>query len=126
MPAFQGGRRGRVGLNGTRNGNAISLFAPGGFGGNDNLFSPGAPYMDFSGFSYTDGFDNFNLYWTGVGTLLRECSTLPGEACQGSATDGIAVGFTAARATVPEPGILALIGIAAVGVVVTQWRKKRG
>lgn len=107
-------------LTGARNGLAIALLAPGAFAGNDDLVSPNDPHVTYSGFSFSDGSDSFNLYWSG--TDYRECSTLPGAGCLGAATDGPAVILQFAQA-VPAPGSLSLVGLGLLALLLASAQR---
>lgn len=104
-----------TGIRGTRNGVAISgLVPPGGLGSNDNLLSPNAPYLDFSGISYTAGGMDYNFFYSGG------CS--PPQVLEVSTNNSVtACGFplsltvTPATAAVPEPWSAALLGAGLIG-----------
>lgn len=58
-----------TGLTGTRNGIAAMLAPTGSLGGNDNLFKPGADFVDVNGFAYVAGGTQFNVFRAGPSAL---------------------------------------------------------
>src|SRR5262249_28782638 len=55
-------------LSGTQDGLPMTLLAPDGFYGNDNLLRfPGNPRLNGNGLSWSAGTEQVNLYWVGSG-----------------------------------------------------------
>ena len=106
-----------VGLNGTRNGEAMNaLLLPGTYdasgGGtlfSDNLLFPDNPFLDLSGFTFHAGNDRYNVY-----QQLGQYYDLAGIDCAAFCGDpghlGTAIDFTASL--IPEPATTALLAIA--------------
>ena len=63
-------------LVGTRTGLAVTLLAPGSFGGNDNQLSPTPQYLTNDGFSFSAGGLDYNVYLGSATNRYRECSTI--------------------------------------------------
>ncbi len=106
-----------TGVSGTRNGASLTLDPS--FGGADDELGPGTPQTSFAGISFSDGTNEFNVFWNGSG--YSECSTLPGAGCNGNDSDGTPVSFTAT--TVPEPAPMAML---ALGLAALAVRRQRG
>lgn len=116
--AFSGGHATITGITGAVNGTAIAslLSTNPGYAGNDNiLFSPGTPYLDDFGVSFSlTGGDTVNMYY-GNGVCNMYDST--------SSIDSYEASFTLTPIAAPEPGTLSLLALGALGLLVL--RKKR-
>ena len=108
-----------TGVSGTRNGASLTLDP--GYAGADDELSAGTRQTSFAGISFTDGTNDFNVFWNGAG--YSECSTLPDAACTGLDSDGTVISFTASAAAVPEPAPVAML---ALGLAALAIRRKRG
>ena len=94
-----------------------------GFASADNQFNPTAPYVDFSGISFSTGtHGDFNFADAGGGNLVLVSSILnPGGTLDGPVTELSRVEVTATSA-VPEPANAAflLAGLGMMGVMVKR------
>jgi hypothetical protein len=98
-------------ITGNRNGQSMTLLPLNFFDGNDNRLFPGSPTLDFSGFSFTAGGVNYNVYFNsfaccGGTTAYYETST--------ETVLGTQISFAS---SVPEPSsfVLLVSGLVAIG-----------
>jgi hypothetical protein len=115
-----------TGISGTYNGNAItSLFAPGGFQGNNNILHSGSPQLDILGFAFSVAAlpRNVNIYYDAVGGS-DFCPTRPGY-CDYHEPGAIDTPIAFSATLTPLPAALPLFatGLGAVGLL--GWRRKR-
>jgi hypothetical protein len=117
-----------TGITGDRNGISITaLSAPGSLGGNDNLLSPGAPFVDNNGITYTAGGVSYNVYLStnanSACSGVLEISSLNSDVACGRPTQ-VSLDVTPSAAGVPEPASLALFCSALAGLGWTRRQKK--
>jgi len=97
-------------LSGAQDGDAMTLLAPGGYAGNDNLLFTPPPSLDVDGLSFSilSGSILYNIYYdSGLGEYL-ECNSVDDGGCETGA--GTVVQFSLTPAPSPEPGTLVLFG----------------
>jgi hypothetical protein len=121
-----------VGLSGLRNGAAMNALFPAGTysasgGGiliSDNFLFPSNPFLDTGGFTFHAGSDRYNVYNTGGIYYDLAGADCGGATCGQPGHLGTPVSFSISQ--VPEPGSLALMGVAALAMlsVGTRERKK--
>ena len=122
-------------ISGTRNGQPIlTLFAPGGYDGNDNLLyfpaggdnPEGNAYIDFNGFSYTTAEGNFNPWACGT-----SCAEDPPEYDEEHGTPNptgstIITSFSMTQESAPAPipgaGALSYLAVLFGGLAVFRRR----
>ena len=114
-----------TGISGTTNGSAItglSSYA----GADQQWFYPTAPYVDFSGISWSIAGDAFGLGWTGAVYGLAQQSINPGGTCCGDNPLNLSVLETGKFVgTTPVPATLPLFvsGGGLLGGLL--WRRKK-
>jgi hypothetical protein len=101
-----------------------SLFAVGGFLGNDNRLIPTGPYLTYNGLSYVlddANHSRVNLYYYPGDAAYHELVYLPNGVQASSPASGTSVHVTLQG--VPEPASIALVG--AAGLVVAALARRR-
>jgi hypothetical protein len=96
-----------TGLNGTRNGLAVTLLPPGNIGGNDNLLRPAPTFLTNAGFSFSAGGLSYNLYLGSASGRYRECVSTTVQC--GGGEDGFADNLAVTSTAVPEPATWAML-----------------
>lgn len=104
---------------GTLNGDAITLDAPGGPQGNNNiLYFPGSPgLLDFLGFSYTTVAGTFNVYYDATGQIFA-----PGSYGSFDGDTDTQIDFSIAA--VPEASTWAMMVLGFAGIGLLAYRRK--
>jgi hypothetical protein len=117
-----------TGISGTFDDATIgSLIAPGGIGGNDNLFFTPSPYLDDFGVSFTltsadsNGFTDVNLYWD-VDLLPYTTEQSNSPLGGGPYTNYGPDTLTTSASAVPEPGTVCLTLLGFCGVLAARRR----
>ena len=109
-----------TGISGTADGLAItSLFAPGGFAGNDNLILTPSYGPDFNGISFSTGATNYNLY-IDDGSYLPLGTNSICTSCGG----GNETPINLTIAGVPEPSTWAMLILGFAGIGFMAYRRK--
>ena len=106
---------------GALNEGAMTLIAPGGFAGNDNLFSPTAPDVDFAGFSFAAGEQDYNIFdYSGNQlAITQNYTSSPVLGVEGTSL----INFSAVAT--PEPSSLFLLGTGILGLAGFVRRSRR-
>jgi hypothetical protein len=125
-----GGHYQIAGVSGTRNGEAMNALFPAGTYGtsggglliSDNFLFPNAPFLDFGGFTFHAGSDRYNVYYTGGTYYDLAGADCGGTNCGQPGHLGTVVNFSVSQ--VPEPGSLALLGVALFGLAGTRKHKQ--
>jgi hypothetical protein len=88
----------------------MTLLAPGGYAGNDNLLFTPPPSLDAAGLSFSilSGSIDYNIYYDSALTEYLECNSNDDGGCETGA--GTVVQFSLTPAPSPEPGTLVLFG----------------
>ena len=112
-------------VTGTQAGLPITLLPPGTYGENHNDIYPSEyPQLDNNGFAFSDGVNDYNVFWAPTVTAYYECSSAQ-SSCIGLATD-VGHPLTSFSITaVPEPGAIWLIAAVSIGLMRTGLRRKR-
>lgn len=105
-------------IDGTLDGQAITLLPPSSYAGNDNLLSAFSPFFSVGGLSFTAGNQTYNLY-NAFGTPVGCTPSIPG--CDVPVTFSL----NAATPAVPEPAtwLLMLSGFGAIGFSMRRRRQ---
>jgi hypothetical protein len=108
-------------ISGMQNGAAMTLLAPGTFGGNDNEIFSTKPFVDESGVGFTlsGGTTDYNVYFDPNNGNSMECNSAAGK-CSALGS-GVAVQGTLTE--VPEPASLMLFGSGLLGLAGVARRK---
>lgn len=108
-------------ISGMQNGFAMTLLAPGAFGGNDNMISSVKPFVDGFGlaFSLSNGTTEYNIYYDPNLKQSFECNSTEGVCNFGV---GTAISGTVTQ-VVPEPGSMMLLGSGLFGLAGIARRK---
>lgn len=117
-----------TGLSGTADGfGSITLVPPGGFAGNDNLLFIGSPQLlSFSGFSFTNGDEFGNIFFSsGLDADVLFGLTDGASGVLGIGTFSITPVVDPGVPAVPEPGTwaLMLLGFGFVGAAMRRQRR---
>ncbi|SDJ63506.1 PEP-CTERM protein-sorting domain-containing protein [Bradyrhizobium lablabi] len=107
-------------INGTLNGDAMTLIIPGGYQGNDNLLTyPGSPALEFGGLSYVANAISYNLYYNASSGF---CSA--GSYCSSTDPAGPDTPVSFSVAAVPEPSTWAMMILGFFGLGFLAYRRK--
>ena len=111
-----------VGSQGT---DAISLLAPGAYGGNDNLFDPKGTGLDSFGLAFQAGTTDYKIYYNPVAQIVFECSSAQ-TTCT-AVGNGAALNFSSSSTVLnamPEPSSILLLfpGLIGFGAFI-RWKR---
>lgn len=98
-----------------------SLVAPGGFGGNDNLFRATPAFFTGGGLTFASSTDLWNLYFDGSGYALSARSQSDSEVFNAVTID--LKGGTPIVTPIPEPETWALMGLGLAAVA--GWTRRQ-
>lgn len=115
-------------LSGTFNGNAMALIAPTKFptnGYNENILYTAAPYLDFSGFSFSSGGTKYNIYFDEDARVYSMCAG-KGTACD-DMYDVQSFSVAPQQVAVPEPATWAtmIVGMAFAGGILRRRTQQK-
>jgi hypothetical protein len=103
-------------ISGTYNGSSIaSLFAPGGFQGNNNILYSSGPQLSILGLAFSvSGGGSVNVYYDAAGSWV--CAGCYGNYYEPGGTDTV-ISFSATPVPLPAAAWLLATGLAALGFV---------
>jgi len=120
-------------VSGTQNGLALTLLAPGTYGGNDNVIYQPPDFsfvVDRSGLDFSDGTNDYNIFDNDTSVtpaVYHECSSAVESDCLGTQADNadaIALAITPSNTSpVPEPADVALMTVGLL-VVAGLFRRR--
>jgi PEP-CTERM motif len=109
-----------TGISGTQNGQVMTLLAPGGFAGNDNLLYATPPLLDFAGLSYDVAGAQYNVQYNSPG---HAPFVGYGDFPSNPSAPWVPVNFT--LTAVPEPSSMLLLGSGPLGLVHLLRHRRR-